>query len=373
MNILITGAFQLNKEQREELETLGHRVDFHPDEKTPVRNPEQYEAVVCNGLFLHQPIEAFAGLQVIQLTSAGLDRVPIEYIESHGIRLYRAAGVYSIPMAEFAIGGILQIYKQSRFFADRQKQHRWEKHRGLLELSGKTVTILGCGEVGREIARRLQTFGCQIIGVNRRVRGREKDKEAGQAGQIRQGWQVREDEQAGQDVPIDSFAVFDQMLPLSQLAQAAAMSDILICCLALAENTRGIISQDIFRQLKPGAILVNLARGGLVDQEAMIWWLQGREEGDKGNDRRETKACGGAIRHGERTERACGGAVLDVFREEPLAEDSPLWDMDHVILTPHNSFVGEGNQERLWKKIKWTFQGYDMVSHNAKGGDVRVT
>lgn len=308
MNILITGSFQLNKDQKEELEALGHRVDFHQEERLPVKNPGQYQAVVCNGLFLHQPIETFTDLQIIQLTSAGLDRVPIEYIESHGIRLYRAAGVYSVPMAEFAIGGILQIYKQSRFFADRQKQHRWEKHRGLLELSGKTACILGCGDLGQEIARRLQAFGCHVVGANRTWKGG------------------------------DRFLCFDRVFPLEQLAEAAAMSDIFICCIALTEGTRGIISQDIFRQLKPGAVFVNLARGGLVDQEALIRWLQGREDRGEGENSQDGKGC--------------GGAVLDVFQEEPLPEDSPLWDMEQVILTPHNSFVGEGNPERLWRKIK---------------------
>ena len=73
-------------------------------------------------------------------------------------------------MAEFAIGGILQLYKQSRFFMANQERHKWEKHRGLLELSGKKVCILGCGEVGREIAKRLCAFGCRVAGVNRTLR-----------------------------------------------------------------------------------------------------------------------------------------------------------------------------------------------------------
>ena len=79
---------------------------------------------------------------------AGLDRVPLDYIRAHGIELHNAAGVYSVPMAEFAVCGILQLYKQSRFFAANQAQHKWEKHRGLLELSGKRVCILGCAVNG---------------------------------------------------------------------------------------------------------------------------------------------------------------------------------------------------------------------------------
>lgn len=290
MNVLVTGAFQLNSEELAALKAAGHQVCVHPDERAPVEHPERYEAVVCNGLFLHNPIENFTGLRLIQLTSAGLDRVPLDYIRAHGIELHNAAGVYSVPMAEFAVCGILQLYKQSRFFAENQTWHKWEKHRGLPELSGKRVCILGCGDVGREIAKRLRAFGCRITGVNRAVR-------------------VLPD--------------FDEVLPLDKLAETAAACDILVCCIALTPETRSIVSEEIFGRLHDGAVFVNVARGALVDEAALTKWLQ-----------------------------SGGHAVLDVFAEEPLPESSPLWDMESVILTPHNSFVGDGNRERLWVKIK---------------------
>ena len=193
-------------------------------------------------------------------------------------------------MAEFAVCGILQLYKQSRFFASNQVQHKWEKHRSLLEISGKRVCILGCCDVGREIAKRLHAFGCHITGVNRTVR-------------------VLPD--------------FDEVLPLDKLPDAAAACDILVCCIALSPETRGIVSREVFDRLPAGAIFVNIARGALADEAAMTKWLQNG-----------------------------GLAVLDVFEEEPLPESSPLWDMENVVLTPHNSFVGEGNRARLWETIK---------------------
>lgn len=290
MNILMTGAFQLNSEELAALEAAGHRVFIHPDERSLVEQPERYEAVVCNGLFLYNSIEHFTSLRLIQLTSAGLDRVPLDYIRAHGIELHNAAGVYSVPMAEFAVCGILQLCKQSRFFAANQVQHKWKKHRNLLELSGKRVCILGCGDVGREVAKRLRAFGCHITGVNRTVR-------------------VLPD--------------FDEVLPLDKLPNAAAACDILVCCIALTPETRGIVSKEILDRLHDGAIFVNVARGALADEAALTKWLQ-----------------------------SGGCAVLDVFEEEPLPESSPLWDMENVLLTPHNSFVGEGNRARLWDTIK---------------------
>jgi len=290
MNVLVTGAFQLNSEELAALKAAGHRVFVHSDERALVEHPERYEAVVCNGLFLYNPIERFTNLRLIQLTSAGLDRVPLDYIRAHGIELHNATGVYSVPMAEFAVCGILQMYKQSRFFAENQTQHKWEKHRGLLELSDKRVCILGCGDVGREIAKRLKAFACRIIGVNRTVR---------------------------------ALPDFDEVLPLDKLPDAAAVCDILICCIALTPETRGIVSKEVFDRLPTDAIFVNVARGALADETALTVWLQNG-----------------------------GHAVLDVFEEEPLPETRPLWDMENVILTPHNSFVGDGNRARLWETIK---------------------
>lgn len=290
MNILVTGAFQINEREIAELESVGHSVTLHADERAMVEHPERYEAVICNGLFLYNSIERFTALRLIQLTSAGLDRVPTDYIASHNIKLYNAAGVYSIPMAEFAVCGILQLYKESRFFAQNQAERKWEKHRGIAELFGKRVCILGCGDVGRETAKRLKAFGCHITGVNRTAR---------------------------------SMDCFDNVLPLEKLDDAASMCDIMICCIALTAKTRGIVGKDIFDSLPPHAIFVNLARGALVDEAAMTAWLQ------KG-----------------------GHAVLDVFEEEPLPASSPLWSMENVLLTPHNSFVGEGNRARLWERVR---------------------
>lgn len=115
---------------------------------------------------------------------------------------------------------------------------------------------------------------------------------------------------------------FDEVLPLDKLAETAAACDILVCCIALTPETRGIMSEEIFGRLHDGAIFVNVARGALTDEAALTAWLQGG-----------------------------GHAVLDVFEEEPLPESSPLWDMENVLLTPHNSFVGEGNRDRMWERI----------------------
>lgn len=255
-------------------------------ERDPLPCQAQWvEGIICNGLFLHHPIDSFPHLRYIQLTSAGYDRVPMEYVRDMGIEIHNARGVYSIPMAEFAMAGILQLYKQSRFLCENQKLHKWEKHRGLLELAGKTVLILGCGDVGTECAKRFGAFDCRVIGSNRTVR---------------------------------ESPAFETIRPLSELNALLPEADVVILTLGLSADTRHLMDAERLRLLKPGAVLVNLARGALVDTSALPEALQ-----------------------------RLGGAVLDVFEEEPLPEDSFLWDAENLILSPHNSFVGDGNTSRL--------------------------
>lgn len=286
MNILVTGAWGDAKRHLAELETMGHSVCFLQCEKEELPCPYTWvEGVIGNGLFLSHPIERFTHLRYIQLTSAGFDRVDMDYVRAHGIEIHNMRGVYSVPMAEFAVCGVFQLYKQAAFFRENQKRHRWEKHRGLMELSGKRVLIVGCGSVGNECAKRFAAFGCAVTGVD--LYPREDD-------------------------------LYGEMLPLERLDDALGQADILILTLPLTAETKHLMDDNRLRLLKSTAVLVNIARGAIVDTGALIRRID-----------------------------TLGGAVLDVFEEEPLGEDSPLWDKENVILTPHNSFVSEGNGERI--------------------------
>lgn len=290
MNLLVTGAWSGAKNRLAELEAMGNNVRFLQYEKDEL--PCDYgwvEGVVCNGLFLFHPIERFTNLRYIQLTSAGYDRVDMDYVKAHDIEICNARGVYSVPMAEFAVCGVLQLYKQAEFFRENQKNHIWEKHRGLFELCGKRVLTVGCGSVGNECAKRFKAFGCFIIGVDLFPR---------------------------EDI------LYDEMLPLDKLNEALRQADIVVLTLPLTEQTNHLIDESKLSLLKDGAVLVNIARGAIVDTKALVMHIN-----------------------------RLGGAVLDVFEEEPLNEQSPLWDCKNIILTPHNSFVGEGNGERLDKVV----------------------
>lgn len=292
MKVLLTGAFAYTDDQIEYIKSLGNEVVFIQDERVPVDfDVSDIEAVVCNALFLYTPIENFKSLEFIQLTSAGLDRVPLDYINEHNIKICNARGVYSVPMAELAICGVLQLYKQSRFFIDNQIQHKWQKHRGLLELSDKNVLIVGAGNIGTEVAKRFKAFDCAVTGI---------------------------------DLCRTDNACFDKIYPLSELDIQLKSADVVILTLPLTKDNEYFFDKSKLDLMKQSSVLVNIARGKLVNQHHLIDALKSNK---------------------------IAGAVLDVFEGEPLEEKSELWDMQNVVLTPHNSFVGDGNNKRMFDVI----------------------
>ena len=224
MNLLVAGAINSASEKIKTIESSGHNICVlqYENDDLPC-DCEWVEGVICNGLFLHHDIKKFKNLKFIQLTAAGFDRVPLDYIKSHNIEIFNARGVYSIPMAEFAVSGILDFYKGKRKFFENQKKHIWEKQRNLTELSGKTVCILGCGSIGTECAKRLKAFDCEIIGI---------------------------------DLIAISFDYFDKVYGLDSIRQTLSVSDIVVSTLPLTETTRRMFNDELFSAFKDNALFL---------------------------------------------------------------------------------------------------------------------
>ena len=290
MNLLLTGCFKYSEIQMESLRSLGYTVYFMQQEKDELPlEAAEVDATVCNGLFLSHDIDTFSRLKLIQLTSAGFDRVPVEKIKECGIELYNARGVYSTPMAEWAVFRVLEHYKQGWFFRKEQEAGRWTKHRGLREVAGIKVAVVGAGNVGMEVAKRFQAFGAETTGF---------------------------------DIHTNETIGFDHMALTETFGERVCEYDIVVITAPLLPSTRGLISREVLLAMKQDAILVNIARGGLIDEQALCEVL---------------------------TERKDLFAALDVFETEPLVEKSPLWRMDNVAISPHNSFVSNGNNARMFK------------------------
>jgi len=300
MKLLLTGTFNYSKEQLNRLLVLGYNIIFVQDERiplsetTPKLDVSTIDAVVCNGLFLYNDITQFNSLKFIQLTSAGMDRAPLDYINAHGIQIANAIGVYSPPIAEWVVLKVLEIYKKTHQFYEAQIGRKWLKQRDLLELTGKTAAIIGFGNVGVEIAKRFKAFDVNVIGVDSR------SLEPAEAGLI------------------------NELCVPDEIDKVLNKSNIVILALPLTEQTRHLINRHRFAAMKDGSVLVNVSRGGVIDETALIEALQS----DK-----------------------FLGVALDVFEEEPLPENNLLWDFDRLIITPHNSFVSDKVNERLFEVI----------------------
>lgn len=290
MNLLLTGCFKYTDEQFQILKSLGYSVFFLQYEKEELPLPaNEIDATVCNGLFLSHDIEIFSRLKFIQLTSAGYDRVPVEKIHERKIELYNAKGVYSIPMAEWVIYRVLEYYKQGCFFYNEQRKCQWTKHRGLREINNINVAIVGAGNVGSEVAKRFQAFGAKTTGF---------------------------------DIHTHETVGFNKMLPIKDLASSVGKFDVIVITAPLLPSTHRLINREIMLAMKNNAILINISRGGLIDESAMCDVLKERND---------------------------IFAALDVFETEPLSSDNPLWKLPNVAISPHNSFVSDGNNERMFE------------------------
>lgn len=288
MRMLVTSALGCDGRRLDKIRALGHEVMYLQDERGPLpEGAHNVDGIVCNALFLNHAANDFPHLRFVQLTSAGLDRAPVTELAERGVMVFNAKGVYSVPLAEWVVMQILQLCKRARFFGRNQDERRWEKARDLTELAGRTACIIGFGDVGREVAKRLQSFDVRIIAV---------------------------------DVnPIDS-ALADEVMGVVALRQALALADFVVLTVPLTPDTRHLIDAATIALMRPDAVLVNVSRGEVIDEDALVRALEAG---------------------------SFSGVALDVFEQEPLDDASPLWGFDRVLVTPHNSFVSDRVADRL--------------------------
>lgn len=292
MKLLLTGAFRATDKQIRQISDMGFDVSFLQYENDELPLPAcDVDCVVCNSLFLHHNIDDFANLKLIQLTSAGLDRIPIDKISKHGIALYNARGVYSIPMAEWALCKVLDVYKGTTFALNCQSRRLWDKNRKMRELSGKEVAVLGAGNVGSEVAVRFKAMGANVTGY---------------------------------DIAVFDTPAFNTVKHITEFKTEVADYDIIIITLPLTNDTIALIDKKILAVLREDAVIVNISRGGVIEEAGLVDILR------------------------QRTDVT---AILDVFESEPLSYENELWTMPNVIISPHNSFVSDGNAERLFNLV----------------------
>lgn len=225
---------------------------------------------------------------VLQTYNAGLDHPFYKQLSAKGTRICNSSA-QAVAIAEFVFGQLLAVLQP----IDEQRRHQAERRWKITpyrEIAGTTWLIVGYGPIGREIAKRSKAFGARNVVVR------------------------RSPEVSG---PVDAAGT------LSDLPRLAPQADVIVLACPLNANTRGFANEEFFGTIKPGAILINIARGALVDDAAMIAALDGGR---------------------------LATAIIDVFHEEPLPEASPLWAHPKIRLTPHTSFAGSGVRGR-WDEL----------------------
>ncbi len=236
------------------------------------------QAEVIFGLRLPQNVVARAPrLKWIQTMSAGVDRfLDTEMVESPVI-LTNVSGIHATPIGEFVLGLMLMFAKNAPLHFQLQQKKQWKRLPPSI-LRSKTVGIVGLGSIGKEVARLAKAFGMRVLATRRSA------KREGRARNV------------------------DIMLPSSQLCRLLAESDFVVLAVPVTPETNKLIGEKELRAMKSTAYLINISRGEIVDEEALIHALD---------------------------EHWIAGAGLDVFATEPLPTDSRLWELPNVIFSPH--------------------------------------
>jgi len=233
-------------------------------------------------------IQSANHLKWIMVISAGVERLPFQAIKEKNILVTNARGIHKIPMAEYTFAAILQWCKKMKQWTVNQDKRIWSKY-GLEmnELAGQTMTVVGTGAIGGEIARLAKAFRVHTLGVNRSGRKVE---------------------------------YFDEIYTISEIERPLTRSDIVVSVLPYTPETDHLIGKKQFDAMKEDSLFINIGRGNTVDQAELLSVLQSRKI----------------------------SAVLDVFEQEPLPEDHPFWGMENVVVTPHFSSISSLYQPRAF-------------------------
>jgi len=224
--------------------------------------------------------EMAQNLKWIHVLSAGVELLPFDILIKNKVIVTNSKGIHAIPISEYVIGSMLMLCRGFNQYMKNQEKKIWDRKIKTEELYGKKVAIIGLGSIGRGIYERLQVFGVEIYGLTRRDFSKER------------------------------------------LKDILSKSDFVIITVPLTPETEGLIGKDEIDSMKRDAYLINISRGKVIDEGALIDALR---------------------------DKRIKGAVLDVFQEEPLPLNSPLWEMENVIVTPHISGLSPFYMERAMK------------------------
>lgn len=295
MKLLVTNKY--SDSEIKQITDLGYEVTYMKESKAIVDdNTKDIEVLVGYNPFKSLDISKLKKLKYIQLSSVGIDQIPKSEIVKNNIKVCNNKGNYSIPMAEYIVMYILNVYKNSKKMYEQQGRSYWKLDIELEELTNKKIGFIGTGTIAQNAASRLNPFGVVIYGVNTDGRSVEGFKKC------------------------FSTLEVDRMLEIC---------DVIVITVPSTKETIGMIDRDKIKKMKEKSVLINVGRGNIINEEDLI------DNIDKFK-----------------------GVCLDVFNKEPLDKESSLWKFDNITITPHNSWISDKNRDRTFKTIYENLKRY---------------
>jgi D-2-hydroxyacid dehydrogenase (NADP+) len=300
-------SMPLSAEQMEQLKRVRPDLEIETVKSFSEADP-QAEALLTYGWDVTEAtLDLYPNLKWIQGMSAGVDPFPLAKLAKRDILLTNVRGAHAIQMSEHVMWSILNLFRQGRQVMRQQEEKVWSAKVRVDEIYGKTVCIVGAGTIGAAVAERCRAFGMKVMGITR----------------------------SGESNPL-----YDQVGSVEELQSLFEKSDVIVAILPLTQDTKNFFNTERFSLMKNGAYFVNVARGPVVDEEALLQALNS-----------------GKLR----------GAALDVFVKEPLTESSPFWDMENVLITPHIGGRSSGYTKRMFDVLVKNIKAYpnrnEMINH----------
>jgi phosphoglycerate dehydrogenase-like enzyme len=276
------------------------KLDMLPDRYDDVKNKQDYSVlIVRQGLVTENLFEAFPNIKWLQLLNSGYEQIDLDILKKRGILFTNARSVFCKTIAEDAMAKMLVLARNYANHIFNNKDCRWEEPASNLDLCGKTLGILGVGNIGSELAKRAAAFEMEITGFDPFV---EKK---------------------------DNFKIIYH--EFQDLRKMLGICDFVVLCLPTTPLTKNIINKETVEFMKHESFLINVARGDIVDEIALCDAL----------DKNKIRA-----------------AYIDVCKEEPLPPDSPLWKTKNLFITPHQAAYGDLLKTRMIDLIEKNIKQY---------------
>ncbi len=286
-----------------DLELIVPDVQERMEEADLLKYAGQFDGAICgDDRYTERVIQACAPrLKVISKWGTGIDSIDAEACSRYQIQVCRTQNAFTLPVADTVLGYILAFARRQPWMDKEMKSGKWEKRPGK-SLNECTLGVIGVGNIGRAVTRRARAFGTKVYGTD--------------------------------IIDVDHVFITETGIEMTSLQSLLSSSDFISVNCDLNPTSHHLINHDTLALVKPNSVLINTARGPIVDEKALIEALQAER---------------------------LAGAALDVFEHEPLPSESPLMNMDNVMLAPHNSNSSPAAWERVhWNTIKNLVEGLGL-------------